>query len=317
MILGIESTAHTLGIGGVENGDIVLDERDSYKPEGEFLGMVPIEVAKHHREVKDELLNKAEKNIDWEQVERIAFSQGPGLPPCLSVGKELALDLKKEHKKPVVGVNHCVAHIEIGKLLTKSEDPIVLFVSGGNTQVLGLASGRYRIFGETEDISVGNALDTFARSIGIPYPGAPEVEKKAKEGSYIPLPYVVKGMDLSFSGIVTEATNRVKKGEKVENVCFSLQEHCFSMLTEVVERALAHTGKQEVLVVGGVAANQRLREMMGKMCEERGADMYIVPQKYSGDNPVMIAYLGSLAECSSDLDIRPRWRTDQVEVTWS
>jgi len=315
MFLGIESTAHSFGIGLVHKTKVLVNNKDVYIPKGKFLGIVPVEVAKHHEKVKNKILN--ETRVNWEKIEGIAFSQGPGLPPCLRVGRDFAKELANKYKKPLIGVNHCIAHIEIGKVTTGAKDPIVLFVSGGNTQVLGLSSKRYRIFGETEDISIGNALDSFARSVGIRYPGAPEIERLAKKGKYVELPYVVKGMDLSFSGIITKAETLIKRGSKLEDVCFSLQETCFAMLTEVVERALAHTGKKEVLIVGGVAANQRLYAMMNKMCKERNAKLFVVPRQFSGDNGAMIALLGELIrKPSKSLDIKPRWRTDEVEVTW-
>jgi len=145
----------------------------------------------------------------------------------------------------------------------------------------------------------------------------------ARGGKWISLPYVVKGMDLSFSGIVTEATKRLKQHNKMEGVCFSIQETMFAMLTEVVERALAHTGKNEILLTGGVAANKRLQEMLDVMCRERGAKFAVVPHEYSGDNAAMIAWTGILAYKNGvpplnpkKAEVLPRWRTDQVEVSW-
>jgi tRNA A37 threonylcarbamoyltransferase TsaD len=144
-----------------------------------------------------------------------------------------------------------------------------------------------------------------------------------KGGKWIGLPYVVKGMDQSFSGIVTEAKKKLDHREKLKDVCFSMQETMFAMLTEVVERALAHTGKNEVLLTGGVAANKRLQEMLGLMCRERGGKFAVVPREYSGDNAAMIAWTGVLAKQhgakpldAKKAEILPRWRTDQVDVTW-
>jgi glycoprotease/Kae1 family metallohydrolase len=220
---------------------------------------------------------------------------------------------------PIIGVNHCVAHVEIGKLATGARDPVVLYVSGGNTQVIAFAEGRYRIFGETLDIAVGNAIDQFARSAGIPHPGGPKIEALAKGGKWLGLPYVVKGMDLSFSGILTAALDKART-HRLEDVCFSLQEACFSMLTEVTERAMAHTEKREALLTGGVAANKRLQEMLSIMCKERGASFSTVPSELAGDNGAMIAWLGLLAYGSGQRQglepVRQRWRTDDMEVTW-
>jgi len=259
--------------------------------------------------------------LGLEDIDIISYAAGPGLPPCLLIGANFAIELSKKHKKLLIPVNHCAAHLEIGKLMTGTKDPVFVYLSGGNTQIIAFAGGRYRIFGETEDAPLGNCLDVVAREMGFQMPGGPEIEKLAKKGKYVELPYVVKGMDVSFSGIMTAAIKLLKKGIPKEDVAYSLQETCFAMLTEVTERALAHTGKEEVLLVGGVAANKRLQKMMQIMCEERGAKFYVVPKRYSGDNGVMIAWAGLLAYRSGwkpDFKdkIRPKWRIDEVEITW-
>jgi len=255
-------------------------------------------------------------------IDVIAFSRGPGLPSCLHVGASIARYLALKFKRPLVDVNHCVAHIEIGKLTTGAEDPIILYTSGGNTQILAFTEGRYRVFGETMDMAVGNAFDSLARYLGLEMPGRPKISKLAKRGKWIDMPYVVKGMDVSFSGLLTKAINMIKNGEKVEDVCYSFEEVCFSMLTEVTERALAHTGKQEVLLTGGVARAERLKEMLRIMCEEREAKFYVVEPEYSGDCGAMISWVGILAYKNRKIipikksRILPHWRTDRTQVSW-
>ncbi len=325
LCLGIESTAHTFGAGVCdEKGSILANERDTYKPARGW-GIIPMEARKHHEEaaarVLEAALAKADKAI--EDVDVIAFSQGPGLPPCLYAGFNFVKELQHKTGKPVVGVNHCVAHIEIGRLAAGLTDPVTLYVSGANTQVIAYVSGKYRIFGETQDIGLGNALDKFGREAKLEFPYGPKIEELAREGRWIGLPYTVKGMDQSFSGIITEAIRKHRAGARLEDVCFSLQETTFAMLTEVVERAMAHTGKNEAILTGGVAANRRLQDMLSIMCKERGGRFAAVPREYSGDNGAMIAWNGLLAsgagvkpmDFSRD-SILPRWRTDEVEVTW-
>lgn len=323
--LGIESTAHTFGVGIVtETGNILVDEKSVYVPK-KGRGIVPREAASHYKENAAKILARALKmsGLKMKDVDLISGCFGPGLPPCLYVGASLARFLSLKYKLPLVSVNHCVAHIEVGKLKTRAKDPVILYLSGGNTQVIAFTEGKYRIFGETEDIAVGNALDVLARKLGLKMPGGPEIEKMAKNGKYIKLPYVVKGMDLSFAGIVTEAIKKFKSGINKEDVCYSFQETCFSMLTEVTERAVAHTGKKEVLLVGGVAANKRLQNMVKIMCEERGAKMYVVPQEYAGDCGSMIAWTGLLSYKSGQKVnieksiIKQKWRTDEVKITWN
>jgi N6-L-threonylcarbamoyladenine synthase/N6-L-threonylcarbamoyladenine synthase/protein kinase Bud32 len=224
---------------------------------------------------------------------------------------------------PVIGVNHCVAHLEIGRGLTGCEDPALLYVSGGNTQVIAFARGRYRVFGETLDIGIGNMLDKFGREVGLSFPSGPRLEKLALKGEkLLPLPYSVKGMDVAFSGMLTAALALCRGGERLEDVAFSIQETAFAMLTEVTERAMAHVGKDEVLLGGGVARNQRLQEMIGRMAADRGAKMFVPPGDLCIDNGAMIAWTGLLMHRSGirmgleETTVDQRFRTDEVDVTW-
>ncbi|MCX6818289.1 MAG: bifunctional N(6)-L-threonylcarbamoyladenine synthase/serine/threonine protein kinase [Candidatus Aenigmarchaeota archaeon] len=322
--LGIEATAHTFGIGICDDkGKVLANERSIYKPKAGW-GIIPMDAGKHHEEAKHSVLSAAleKANLKIEDIGLIAYSRGPGLPPCLHKGAELAKELAEKHSVPLVPVNHCIAHIEIGRLTCGFENPVVVYVSGGNTQIISFAEGKYRVFGECMDIGVGNALDKFGREVGLDFPQAPKIEQLAKNGKWTELPYVVKGMDLSFSGIVTECIRKHQKGEPLEDICYSMQEVFFSMLTEVTERALAHLGKDQVLLTGGVAANMRLQEMLNKMCEERNARFKVVPREFAGDNGAMISWTGILANKPGqkikpeDAGIDPRWRTDDVEISW-
>jgi N6-L-threonylcarbamoyladenine synthase/protein kinase Bud32 len=258
----------------------------------------------------------------------IAFSQGPGLGPSLRTGATVARALASYLNIPLVGVNHSVAHIEIGKLETGVVDPITLYVSGGNTLVTAFEAGRYRVFGETLDIALGNCLDVFAREAGLKHqkgvPLGAAVERLAAKGkNLISLPYVVKGMDLSLSGLLTSAATQLKSDDCcLEDLCYSLQEHAFSMVTEVTERALAHTEKREVLLTGGVAANKRLQSMLNIIAEEHDARFNVVPLEFATDNGAMIAWTGVLAYkhgLVTPLDtsyVKLRWRVDRVDVPW-
>ncbi|MEK6844854.1 MAG: metalloendopeptidase, partial [Nanoarchaeota archaeon] len=202
-ILGIESTAHTFGVGIVKNKKIFSNIKKSFTTEKG--GLIPLEVAKHHFENKHEIYFEAleKAGISEDKIDAIAFSQGPGLAPCLLEGMKFAKELSFKLKKPIIPVNHCVAHLEVGQT-TNAEDPVMLYASGANTQVIAYASGKYRVFGETLDIGIGNFIDNFARCSGIGFPGGPAIEKLAlKSQNLIELPYSIKGMDVSFSGILT------------------------------------------------------------------------------------------------------------------
>jgi len=310
--LGVESTAHTFGIGVVENKKVLASCRDSYT--AQTGGIIPADAAQHHREIAEKVLRDAldAAKMGLNDVDLIAFSAGPGLPPCLLAGLEFARKLGR----PIVPVNHCVAHIEIGKIDCDFKDPLVVYVSGGNTQVIAFESGKYRVFGETLDIGLGNALDKFGRALNLGMLGGIKIEELAQKGrNYIELPYTVKGMDLTFSGLVTSALK--KKDKDLHDLCYSFQETAFAMLTEVSERALAHTQKKEVLLVGGVASNKRLQGMLKEMGSKHGTKFHVPQREFNGDNGAMIAIVGCLIGKGTDrVDIRPRWRTDEVDVTW-
>lgn len=313
-ILGIEGTAWNLSA-ALFDCDLVSLASRPYSPA--LGGIHPREAAQHHASAMKELIATILK--EPEKIEGIAFSQGPGLGPCLRTVATAARSLALALDVPLVGVNHCVAHVEIGRFATGCKDPIVLYASGANTQVIGYLNGRYRIFGETLDVGIGNALDKFARAKNFPHPGGPHIEALAKEGSYIELPYTVKGMDLAFSGLVSAAKDHKAP---LPDVCYSLQETAFAMCVEVTERAMSLAGKNEVLLVGGVGANRRLQEMLRTMCEDRRAEFFVPEQKYLGDNGAMIAYTGKLMlESGAALPvessrINPSFRSDEVEVTW-
>lgn len=321
--LGIEGTAHTLGIGIVTEDKVLANVFNTLTTEKG--GIHPKEAAEHHAKLLRPLLKKAlqEAKVNIKDVDVIAFSQGPGLGPALRVVATAARALALRYNKPIVGVNHCIAHVEVTKMFG-IKDPVGLYVSGGNTQILALEGGRYRVFGETLDIGIGNAIDTFAREIGLGFPGGPKIEKLAQRGEkYIELPYTVKGMDLSFSGILTEAVRKYKTGKyKLEDIAYSFQETAFAALIEVTERAVAHTGKEEVVLVGGVAANNRLREMLKTMSEERSIKFFVPPYDLCRDNGAMIAYNGlrmfkaGIRFNIEETIVKQKFRTDEMEVTW-
>jgi universal protein Kae1 len=327
--LGIESTADDFSIGIVSfKGEVLANIVRSYIPEKG--GIHPREAARHHAKVASMTLKDALKKakLEVQEITTVSFSQVPGMGPCLRTGASAARALASYLNVPLIGVNHLVAHIEIGKLTTGLKDPVVLFVSGGSTIVSTFEGSRYRILGETLDIALGNCIDVFARKAGLisenHLPGAAKVMKLANMGNnLVPLPYVVKGMDLSFSGLLTSAISLLHKEKyKLEDLCFSLQEHAFSMVTEVTERALAHTEKQEVLLTGGNAANKRLQEMLQIMVEDHIATFGVVPIDYATDNGAMIAWTGILCYKYNLTVPIPKsfvkldWRLDDVKIPW-
>ncbi len=334
IVLGIESTSHTFGVGiaGIIDGkpSILANEKAQYVPEKG--GIHPREASLHHMREGPRVLKRAleKAGVKIDDLDAIAVALGPGLGPCLRVGASIARFLSSYYSKPLVPVNHAVAHVEIGKLVNNLSDPLVIYVSGGNTLIAIQRRKRYRVLGETLDIPLGNLLDTFAREVGLAPPyvvkGMHQVDICAEWGSeFIDLPYTIKGNDLSFSGLLTAALREAKKAKnrrELGNVCLSLRETAFNMLVEVSERALALTGKKEVLLTGGVAANEVLNSKLDKMSRLHDAKYYTVPLEYAGDNGAMIAWTGLLAYLHNifvdpeKAFVRQRWRLDEVDLPW-
>ncbi|KAI0757155.1 peptidase M22 glycoprotease [Daedaleopsis nitida] len=326
--LGLEGSANKLGAGIIKHSpdgstDVLSNVRHTYiTPPGE--GFLPRDTAQHHREWALTVINDAlaKAKVSLHDIDCICFTKGPGMgAPLVSVAL-VARTLSLLYNKPLVGVNHCVGHIEMGR------------------QVIAYSQQCYRIFGETLDIAVGNCLDRFARVINLsndPSPGY-NIEQEAKKGTrLLPLPYTTKGMDISLSGILTstEAYTYDKRfrpnGPSAEDsediitpqdLCFSLQETVFAMLVEITERAMAHIGSKEVLIVGGVGCNERLQEMMGVMAGERGGNVFATDERFCIDNGIMIAQAGLLSfrmgfeTPLAKSTCTQRFRTDQVHVAW-
>lgn len=321
--LGIEGTAHTLGVGIInENAEILSNEKKQIITESG--GILPRVAAESHSIHLAETIKKAldTANISINHVDIISFSQGPGLGPCLKNVAAGARALSQKYEIPLLGINHCVAHIEIGKALTNAKDPVVVYASGANTQIIAMENGRYRVFGETLDTGLGNLLDTFGREIDLGFPAGPKLSEIYYQGkNYIELPYTIKGMDLIFSGLLTAAKNKIGK-ENNEDIVYSLMHNAFSMVTEVTERALAHTGKTEILLTGGVACSKPLQQMLKKMCEERNAKFFVSPNSVAVDNGAMIAWQGLIEfktgrrQKLKETEVNPKHRTDQVDIIW-
>uniref|UniRef100_W5LK46 N(6)-L-threonylcarbamoyladenine synthase n=1 Tax=Astyanax mexicanus TaxID=7994 RepID=W5LK46_ASTMX len=321
IVIGFEGSANKIGIGIVKDGEVLSNPRRTYiTPPGQ--GFLPSETARHHRGAILTVLREAldEARLKPSDIDCVAYTKGPGMGAPLVTVALVARTVAQLWGKPLVGVNHCIGHIEMGRLITGANNPTVLYVSGGNTQVIAYSERRYRIFGETIDIAVGNCLDRFARVIKIsndPSPGY-NIEQMAKKGKqYVELPYTVKGMDVSFSGILSfieEAAHKMLSSGQctAEDLCFSLQETLFSMLVEITERAMA-----SLWLSGGPDCNLRLQEMMGVMCEERGARLFATDERFCIDNGAMIAQAGwEMFRVGQITELPDSWITQRYRTTW-
>jgi N6-L-threonylcarbamoyladenine synthase len=365
VILGIEGSANKVGVGILHYCPISKTYRTLSNPRKTYIspsgcGFLPRETSWHHQVYIVPLIRAAlieaypHEPHPHKRINGIAFTLGPGMGGPLRSCAVAARSLSLLWGVPLIAVNHCIGHIEMGRVATCASDPVVLYVSGGNTQIIAYSDGKYRIFGETIDIAVGNCLDRFARIIGLsndPSPGynvelqarrcIEEVRGRSTEAlpKIIELPYVVKGMDVSFSGLLTYVEELTRKknlfiphGPKVNNdqftiteLCYSLQETIFAMLIEITERTMAHCGQNSVLIVGGVGCNVRLQEMMADMVTDRGGTLCAMDHRYCIDNGAMIAQAGlfgyqynskDMLVKIEDTECRQRFRTDQVEIVW-
>jgi N6-L-threonylcarbamoyladenine synthase len=327
LCLGIESTAHTFGCSVVDSRSRILsDTRDVYKaPEGS--GIHPREASRRHMEVSPDILRNALKSasVTMEDIDIVGYSAGPGLGPCLRVGAVIARTVAGFYKKPLVPVNHALGHIELGAMLTGASDPLVLLVSGGHTMILAFSHSRWRVFGETLDITVGQLLDQFGRALGFASPCGDRIEQLASQSTekYIQLPYVIKGNDVSFSGLLTAAVKLASCNTELADTCYSLQETAFAILAEAVERALSFTSKKEMMIVGGVAANKRLAQMLDSVCSRQGAKLFVCPLKFAGDNGAQIAWTALQEYLATKMNVQVEestvqqsWRLDTVNVSW-
>lgn len=333
LCLGIESTAHTFASSVIDYSSykeqpiILSDARSAYiSPAGS--GIHPRDASRHHGSVASKIINKALLNgkIKSTDLAVVAYSAGPGLGPCLRVGAVAARSISSFYHKPLIPVNHAIGHIELGIALTRSRNPLVLLISGGHSLIAVFSNQRWRIMGETLDITLGQLFDQFGRHLGFSSPCGPKIEELASKSSYnyIQLPYTVKGNDITFSGLLS-ALKRAFTSKMIEkDLCFSLQETAFAMLCEAVERALVVTKKRELLVVGGVAANMRLRNILDAASRRHGVLFRICPLKYSGDNGTQIAWNGALQFASdtnaaikiSQSFVKQSWRLDEVNISW-
>lgn len=327
--LGIESTAHTFGAALVESDDqtlrIISDKKDVYKaPEG--AGIHPREASRHHVETSAKVIGDVihDSRIAMDDVDFISYSAGPGLGPCLRVGAVVARSLASYYRKTLVPANHAVGHIELGRRLLGLRDPLVLLISGGHTVIAAKGYRGWSIYGETLDLTLGQLVDQLGRYFGLSSPAGPQIERLAKSvksfDRILELPYVIKGNDVSYSGLLSAAKEIYAKGETRESVAHSVQEFAFSILIEATERALAYTDKQELLVTGGVAANQRLANMLNSMCSFRGVRLGVISKEYAGDCGAQIAAAGFLFNKMGmmvkpeNAFIKQSWRIDQLDI---
>lgn len=311
IILGIETSCDETAAAVVKNGreivsNVVASQIESHK---RFGGVVPELASRHHVEdislVIEEAMEKA--NISFEDIDAIAVTEGPGLVGALLVGISAAKAISFAKNIPLIGVHHIAGHIYANRLITELQFPLLsLVVSGGHTELVYMEKhGSFEVIGETRDDAAGEAYDKVARTLHLPYPGGPHIDRLAHEGNAsikLPRAWLEEGSyDFSFSGLKSAVINTLhnanQKGEELcaADVAASFQESVIEVLTEKTLRAAKEYKVRQVLLAGGVAANKGLRTALTERFNDLdGIELVIPPLSLCTDNAAMIAAAGTV-----------------------
>jgi N6-L-threonylcarbamoyladenine synthase len=309
-ILGIETSCDETAVAIIKNGreivaNVVASQIESHK---RFGGVVPEIASRHHVEqitiVMEEALKQA--NITFAEIDAIAVTEGPGLVGALLIGVNAAKALAFAHNKPLVPVHHIAGHIYANRLVTELKFPLLaLVVSGGHTELVYMKEhGHFEVIGETRDDAAGEAYDKVARTLNLPYPGGPHIDRLAHEGCPVidlPRAWLEEGSyDFSFSGLKSAVINTVhnaaQRGETIapEDLAASFQESVIDVLVTKTKKAVEEYGVKQLLVAGGVAANKGLRSALEKTFSDGKIELVIPPLSLCTDNAAMIAAAGSV-----------------------
>ncbi|MFP5116168.1 tRNA (adenosine(37)-N6)-threonylcarbamoyltransferase complex transferase subunit TsaD [Bacillaceae bacterium C204] len=310
-IMGIETSCDETAVAIIKNGreivaNVVASQIESHK---RFGGVVPEIASRHHVEqitiVTEEALRQA--NITFAEIDAIAVTEGPGLVGALLIGVNAAKALAFAQNKPLVPVHHIAGHIYANRLVTEMKFPLLsLVVSGGHTELVYMKEhGHFEVIGETRDDAAGEAYDKVARTLNMPYPGGPHIDRLAQSGNptiHLPRAWLEEGSyDFSFSGLKSAVINTVhnaeQRGEVIapEDLAASFQDSVIEVLVTKTEKAVAEYGVEQVLVAGGVAANKGLRNALEKAFSNKpGIELVIPPLSLCTDNAAMIGAAGSV-----------------------
>ena len=311
IILGIETSCDETAVAIVKGGkevvaNVVASQIESHK---RFGGVVPEIASRHHVEQMTLILKEAldEANLSMDDIDGIAVTEGPGLVGALLIGVNTAKALAFAHQKPLIGTHHIAGHIYANQLITDLSYPLLaLVVSGGHTELVYMeAEGEFKVIGETRDDAAGEAYDKVARTLQLPYPGGPHIDRLAQEGEesiVLPRAWLEKGSyDFSFSGLKSAVINTVHNAKqrnvelKPEDLAASFQASVVEVLVTKTLRAAEEYGVNQVLLAGGVAANSGLRNALKEAFDGSGAELVIPPLHYCTDNAAMIAAAGTIA----------------------
>ncbi|WP_326847740.1 tRNA (adenosine(37)-N6)-threonylcarbamoyltransferase complex transferase subunit TsaD [Priestia endophytica] len=311
LILAIETSCDETAVAIIQNGkeiiaNVVASQIESHK---RFGGVVPEVASRHHVEqmtiVIEEALQQAKLTMD--DIDAVAVTEGPGLVGALLIGVNAAKALAFAHNKPLIGVHHIAGHIYANRLVKEMQFPLLaLVVSGGHTELVYMEDHiTFEVIGETRDDAVGEAYDKVARTIGLPYPGGPHIDRLAHEGEPtldLPRAWLEKdSFDFSFSGLKSAVINTLhnakQRGEEIkpEDLAASFQESVIEVLVGKTLKAAEKYNVKQVLLAGGVAANRGLREELQKTFEpfDKQLELIIPPLPLCTDNAAMIGAAAS------------------------
>ena len=302
-ILAVESSCDETSVSIIKNGyeDVATVINSQIDVHTKYGGVVPEVASRLHLEnitmVIDECINKA--NMKLEDMDAFACTYAPGLLGSLLVGVEATKALSLIYNKPLIAVNHMMGHIYANMIGNKLEYPLLsLIVSGGHTDLILMKNeNEFEYLGQTLDDAIGEAYDKVARILDLPYPGGPNVEKYALEGSpSYKMPNILndESFNFSFSGIKSHINNLVhnekQRGNEVNkyDIANSFQTCVTSHLVDKTKKALIKNNLKTLLISGGVASNSYIRESLRKMCEELNVKMHMPEKRYCTDNAAMI-----------------------------
>ena len=309
IVLGFESSCDETAAAVVEDGRIVRSNviATSVAEQALYGGVVPEIASRRHAESISMVADKAlaDAGMTMQDIDAVAVTFAPGLIGAVLVGVNFAKGLAYSAGKPLVPVHHLRGHIAANYLTHPDLEPpfLCLVASGGHSHIVEVQDWcRYRVLGRTVDDAAGEAFDKVARTLGLPYPGGPNVSQAARDGDphayKLPVPHVEGKYNVSFSGLKTAVINEVHNAEQrgeavsVADMAASFQERIAQILAKKLLSAAADTGAKTVCLAGGVAANGRLRQLVNDGAQKLGAKVLLPALKYCGDNAAMIAAQG-------------------------
>ena len=329
--LGIETSCDETAIAVFDSEQGIIGESvySQIKMHAEYGGVVPELASRDHCVKIITVLEEALGDIDLHSIDQVAYTSGPGLLGALLIGESFAQGLSTALNVPLIPINHLEGHLmsPIMEFPEITVPYISLLVSGGHSMIVDVEDrGDYKILGQSQDDAVGEAFDKVGKLLGLPYPGGPHIEKMALEGNpkayEFPRPMMHSdNLDLSFSGLKTAVLYTVRDIEDLNDqvkadFAASFQQAVIDVLTKKIKKAIELTGRDEVIIAGGVAANKALRSAIKELENSMGIKVYYPDLKYCGDNAAMIAFVGSLR--SSDgvnnkaSSVRARWPLNEL-----